>query len=84
MPEEEYRELVDAISARRISCEAMTVMVLHSVLEKGPVLQLLEGYYRDSGQSRCAEKMLEMYRMVKGKPLPVGYSKRTSKQMKES
>ena len=75
MPEEEYQELIDAIRVGRISCEAMTVMVLHSVLEKAPVLRLLEGYYRESGQSRCADRMLEIYRMVNGKPLPVAYSK---------
>lgn len=78
MPEREYMELLEALEKETVSCEAVVIMILHTVLNKKEVLCKVERYYQRIKQSGKAIKIAAFYEKVKDRELPVAYSKRVS------
>ncbi len=76
LPESEYIFLRDAIRRRDISDAAMLIMVTHGCIDKKPVLERLEHYYRDSGQGESAERIGRMLGSIRKETSPVAYTKR--------
>ncbi|MDD6571653.1 MAG: hypothetical protein PUF12_04590, partial [Thermoflexaceae bacterium] len=78
MEEEAYQELLDAIRSEYISCEALEEMVLHSVVEKGVVLEKIAHIYKTAGLNRCSMACKKLNQLIKERPLPITYSQKTS------
>lgn len=83
MPEAEYEAFVRAVKQEDISCGALTIILLHGVLDKKKVLQKMEGYYIQAGKKQFAEKMKQMYSMIKDKGLPIAYCKRLAAESRK-
>lgn len=76
LPEREYLELLEALKHGVVSCEAIMIMALHSVLDKKMVLPKIEACYRQQAQICSAEKIHAFYEKIKGKEVAVALSKR--------
>ena len=78
MPESAYIELLKELKDGTVSCEAMIVMILHTILNLKEVIRKVETYYRQINQNGNAEKMTDFYEKVKDRKLPTAYSKRAT------
>lgn len=75
-PAEEYEELTQAIRKNEISYEAITMIMLHSTIDKVRVLKELEHNYHESGQTENEKKVHQIYDKVKTAELPVVYMRK--------
>lgn len=75
-PAEEYEELTHAIRKNEISYEAITMIMLHSTIDKVRVLKELEHNYHESGQTENEKKVHQIYDKVKTAELPVVYMRK--------
>ena len=80
MPESEYMELIEALKTENVSCDAIMILVLHSVIDKKTVLIKIRDYYQQSGKVSDKEKIEVFYGKIKDKELPIAYSKRAKQE----
>lgn len=83
MSESEYMELIVALKKGIVSCDAVIIMVLHSVLNKKTVLLKIEQCYRDAGAVENADKVRRFFEKIKDKSIPETLSKRAKKEKSE-
>lgn len=81
VPETEYSKLKESVVNGDISGEALSHMILHGTLEKEVVLTELENWYEAAGLKTQLEYMRRVHRHLKGKGIPIAYSKRAKRQM---
>lgn len=83
LPESEYMELIGALKKGIVSCDAVIIMVLHSVLNKKTVLLKIEQCYREVGEAGDADKVRGFFEKIKDKSIPMALSKRAKDKSKQ-
>ena len=69
----ESRRLLDDIRRGELSCEAVLIFVVHSIVNKHRLLAILEDIYRASGQTAAYRKVCALAETWKEKGMPVVY-----------
>lgn len=75
MPEQEYAPLAEAIKERRISYDALMILLIHSIVDKKTCLQKFIGYYAESGQTECVKRAEVLFEQLKKRDLSYAYTK---------
>lgn len=73
LPECEYVELVQQMAQKKISCQALNILILHSVLDKKITFLRLKTYYEKLHFTSETEYVRRVYELVKDRPVPAAY-----------
>lgn len=76
MPAQEYSELESGIKENRISCDALIILIMHSVADRKVCLQKLIAYYRQSGHMQDVHYTEQVYELIKDKGIPLVYHRK--------
>lgn len=83
MPSEDYRELIRAVESGNISVEALIIMILHGVLNKRRVLELLEGWKLPDRKSAEQLKLFHEKVLQRNPDVMISYSKRAKMELEK-
>lgn len=75
MPEKDYRELIEAFVRKEISVEALIIFILHSIIDKKLVLEVLEQYALDYAMTEEAMRLQEILKVAGMGKTPLVYTK---------
>lgn len=75
LPREEFCQMEEMIRNDEVSYEAVSVIMLHSIVDKKAFLNRLMKIYQDIGRGECCEKIRILLENVTKLGLPISYSK---------
>ncbi len=75
----ESRRLLDDIRRGELSCEAVLIFLVHSIVNKHRLLAILEEIYKTSGQTAAYRKVHALAEAWKEKGIPITYGRKRNR-----